>query len=97
MSKLRRRVMALIKEHSPVHPTHRRMVLSMCPLDLGEASLVAGIKAITLEHTPTSGGDDDEHWVALSPFDGKYYHFAGSNVCRYPTKLCEITDSPPVF
>ena len=97
MNKARRRVMALIQEHSLVHPSYRRMVLSMCPLYLKEAELIAGIKAIVLEHTPSSVGDDDEHWVAKSPFDGKYYHFAGSNICRYPTTPTEITDSPPVF
>lgn len=95
MNKARKRVMALIEKHSPVHPVLRRMVLSMCPLDLSEASLVAGIKAITFEHTPSSTFDDDQHWAAKSPFDDRFYHFSGSPVCRNPTKPSEISDSPP--
>jgi hypothetical protein len=95
MNKPRKRVFALIKEHSPVHPSLRRMVLNMCPLTLGEADLVAGIKEIVFDHTPSSFFDDDQHWVAKSPFDNKYYHFAGSPVCRNPTKPAEITDLPP--
>jgi len=89
-------VMALIAAHSLVEEGMRAMVASMCPMDLSEADLIAGIRAITFDHTPSSAEDDDEHWVAQSPFDGKYYHFAASPAAAWPTRP-EITDLPPKF
>ena len=57
-----------------------RMLMSVIPCDLlnklPASEIASKLSTICWEHKSSSPFDDDEYWMAHSPFDNKYYTFA---------------------
>jgi hypothetical protein len=60
-------------------------------------TLRAKISRIRLEHRASTPYDDDEYWLAQSPFDGKWYLFASLPCAGWPTSPVEVSGERPEF
>lgn len=100
--------MALIREYTPtsVFPgavdRTAGMVASLCPLEqLVETTpdqLQEMLSSICFEHKVSTPTDDDEYWLAQSPFNHKFYVFAS---CAFgggwPTSPVYVLDERPAW
>jgi hypothetical protein len=66
-----------------------KMVAALCPLEAMAAlpydNLVNKLREIRFEMKPSTPYDDDTYWAAWSPFDHRFYVFAGGLGGGWPT------------
>lgn len=70
------------------------MVAALCPLDqvadMPDDLLREKLRQINFECRQSKPWDDDDYWMAQSPFDGRHYIFALLNIVSGPP-------GPPVY
>ena len=100
--------LALICEHAPptafpgsVEST-ARMIASLCPLDqltlTPPDELREKLRGIRFAHRASTPADDDEYWLARSPFDNRFYVFASCSFGGgWPTKPVYAYDESPAW
>jgi hypothetical protein len=95
-------LLAFIRAVSAVTPGMHRAVASMCPHPDTLASMpreVLGqkIASVSFDHRATTPYDDDEYWMAQSPFNGMWYVFASMPGAGWPTKPVYVLDGRPAW
>ncbi|MFZ0962756.1 MAG: hypothetical protein WAO35_17950 [Terriglobia bacterium] len=68
-----------------------RETVSVTPPD----ELRRKLAEVTFEHKASTPSDDDEYWLARSPFDGKYYVFASTPGAGWPVEPVYVLDQRP--
>jgi hypothetical protein len=94
-------LLEIIGESSRETPGLHVAISSMIPEaaleSIGEDELHTKISRIRLEHRASTPYDDDEYWLAQSPFDGKWYLFASLPCAGWPTSPVRVYDERPEF
>jgi len=90
----------LVRDHAATEVGLFPAIASMCLDDsvneLSSQELGDKINSISFEHKASTPTDDDEYWMAQSPFNGKYYIFAScAQGGGYPSCPSYILDEPP--
>ena len=86
----------------PGQPSYTfEMLAALCPR---EAVLVTPpdelrrkLAEVFFEHKASSPSDDDEYWLARSPFDGKFYVFASLPWAGWPGDPVYVLDARPAW
>ena len=100
--------MALIREYAPITvfpgsiETTTEMVASLCPLDqltmTPPDKLREMLRRIRFAHKASTPSDDDEYWLARSPFDHRFYVFASCSFGGgWPTEPNYVYDERPAW
>ena len=92
-------IRALLNELWPSLPGRKGMAAKICelsaPPDVTKDELLAGAKKIDFEHKASTPSDDDEYWLAQSPFDQKLYTFASLFCAGWPIDPVYIDNNRP--
>lgn len=93
-------VRRILEERWPGLPGEKRMVVSICelsaPATISAEMLIRIAEGITLTHQASTPEDDDAHYLAQSPFDGKWYTFAvGIYTGGFPDSPSSVDDERP--
>lgn len=99
---------AIVRDHAPsgVFPGPEkstvRMVACLVPRsDLAKTApseLRSRLSRIRFEHKASTPSDDDEYWLAQSPFDKRFYLFASCALGGgWPTSPVNVLDARPAW
>ena len=75
----------------------RKAVVSICPQYALKPVLIEGIKRVVFEHRPAIYSNDDEYWLAQSPFNGKWYVFVANDFVQMPERPVFVEDTRPIW
>lgn len=99
------RLRALLIEYAPPSafpgsPSYTfAMLAALCPRESVSVTspdeLRRKLAEVTFEHKASTPSDDDEYWLARSPFDGKYYVFASTPGAGWPVEPVYVLDQRP--
>ncbi len=87
-------LLALLLEYAPPEvfpgksPNTVRMLAALCPPELVAVTPPGDLRRmlaeVTFEHKASTHYDDDEYWLARSPFDHNFYVFAACPCAGWP-------------
>jgi hypothetical protein len=99
------RLHVLLIEYAPLrafpgqpHDTVR-MLAELCQREIVSVTppeeLRRKLAEVSFEHKASRPGEEDEYWLARSPFDGKFYVFATSTAAGWPSGPDYVLDLRP--
>jgi hypothetical protein len=101
------RLHALLIEYAPPgafpgQPSYTvKMLAALCPREIVSITppgeLRRKLAEVSFEHKASTPSDDDEYWLARSPFDGKFYVFASQPGGVWPSSPHFVLDQRPAW